>query len=133
MAQWSRVWNTSIDSSCSTSCYNPLYPPRSPNGNVLDGFPLYIQTCGQAVHEFAQALKAALPANNIVPKYTSTGKYTLEIQINRKTTATATIQFSGTIGDYPVSATYTKGASSGSSSFVDLTDLLNWLVSSLRQ
>jgi len=135
MANWSRAWNgcgSNVSSSCAAGCFNPLYPAASTQGNVLDGFPLSIQTCGQAMHEFGQALQSALPAQNVIVKTNSSASYTLDVRIDPKVTATATIQFQGNTCDFPVSATYAKGGSSGSAKFSGLTELLNWLVSVLR-
>ena len=134
MPQWSKVWgqNCSSSGACSQSCFNPLSPGASVNGNILDGFPLSIYTCGQAMHEFALALKAALPANNVIVKVNIASNYTLDIRIDAKKTATATIVFANNRCDFPVTGQYTQGASTGSASFSGLTELLNWLVSSIN-
>lgn len=123
---------TSSGDGCPSSCYNPLNPPASKEGNVLNDFPLHIQTLGQAMTELAQALKSAIPANNIIVKSNSLANYTLDIRINSKTTASATIRFTNTNGDFPVVGSYTKGASTGNASFSSLADLLDWLAYSLR-
>jgi hypothetical protein len=135
---WSRVWGTSCsqlgNGSCPTSCYNPLNPRPSINGNVLDDFPLYIRTCGQAMNEFGCALKDSVPANSVIVKSTSNGtSYTLDIRIDMRTSATAVITFADLQGGYPISCTFTKGSSSGTASFNELNSLLEWLSQSLRR
>ena len=84
------------------------------------------------MHEFGLALKSALSANNVVVKVNSVSNYTLDIRIDAKRTATATVYFTNRNCDFPVTGKYAKGASTGTASFGGLTDLLNWLVSSIR-
>jgi len=132
---WSRVWNTSCGASgsCAAECFNPLFPSQGVSGNVLDNFPLYIQTCGQAMGEFGNALKASIPANSVVTATTNNGTtFSLAIQIDPRTTAAAVISFLNLRGDFPITCTYTKGDRTGTSSFLELSQALAWLVKNLR-
>jgi hypothetical protein len=84
------------------------------------------------MREFGLALQSALPANNVIVKANSASNYTFDIRIDAKRTATATVYFTNNNCDFPVTGKYTKGASTGTASFGGLTELLNWLVSSIR-
>ena len=141
MAVWSRVWGPSgtggCSSSCSSSCYNPLTGSGSAQyGNILDGFPLSIETCGQAMSVFAQQLQARLSAQSVIVRAaTTTGSvFDLDVRLGPKATEFASVKvtFTNVKCDFPVTSTYTLGAKTGSAKFVELGQLLDWLAINLR-
>lgn len=127
---WSKVWgpNTSAYSGgCPGSCYNFTADPTGSAGNVLTDFGGTVSTLGQAVSGFASVLQEKIAAQSITASYTSATTYQLAVRITPKTSAIVTLQFTTSGGNYPVTASYQLGASSGTAKFVELDQMLSWL------
>ena len=133
---WSRVWGptTGCSGGCPSSCYNPASSGNSAYGNILDNFPLSIQTCGQAVAQFAEALKVRVGATTVIVTSTSGSAYVLDVRKGPKASDRAAVNFnfSNTNCDFPIRVSFTQGARSGESSFMELGQVLEWLAVSLH-
>lgn len=133
---WSRVWGptSGCAGSCPSSCYNPASPGSGTNGNILDNFPLSIQTCGQAVAQFAEALKSRTGATTVIVSNSGGSAYVLDVRKGPKVADRATVNFnfSSTSCNFPIRVSFTQGARSGESSFNELGQVLEWLVVSLQ-
>jgi hypothetical protein len=132
---WSRVWGptTGCAGSCPSSCYNPTSTSSS-NGNILDNFPLSIQTCGQAVAQFAEVLKTRVGANTVIVSSSGGSAYVLDVRKGPKVSDRATVNFnfSTSTCNFPIRVSFSQGARSGETSFTELGQVLEWLAVSLQ-
>ncbi len=134
-ANWSRVWGPSTGSCCPSSCYNFTSTNNgSSNGNVLDGFPLSVQTCGEAMGELSVAIKDRLSAQTVLVSTTSTTLYTFNISLTARQAdrAVATLKLANTSCDFPVTCTYSYGQANGSAQFTELSQVVDYLAAMIR-
>jgi len=133
--RWSKVWGRSSEQCCPPSCYNfTIGCGDSRNGNVLDGFPLTVQTCGEAMGELGQAIKDRLCAQNVIVSATSTTVYTFNIKLGVRGSdhAVVTLKLANTNCDFPVTCSYTYQKKSGSAQFDELGQVVDYLAAVLR-
>ena len=128
--RWNLVWGTSTQSCCPPSCYNFTQScSGGGTGNIFDGFPLTIQTYGQAIDQLALVIKDSISAQSVTVSSTSNSKFVLQIRlgIQRCDVARVELLFRSTSGEMPVTCSWTKGSASGSSSFQTLDQVVQYL------
>jgi len=98
-------------------------------GNIFDGFPLTIQTFGEAISFLASVVKDSLSAQSVVvsSNYSTIFNLTIRLGLQKCDVAQVKLQFANTGGSFPVTVTYTKGTSSGSSSFQSFDQVIAYL------
>ncbi len=84
--------------------------------------------------EVGNAVKHRTGATNVLVTTVNSTVYTIELSFSTSSRdrATATLSFTGKSGDFPINVSYVKGASSGSSSFSDLSQVIEYLALTLR-
>lgn len=84
--------------------------------------------------EIGNSIKTRTGATNVLVTTVSQSTYTLDLSfgVSSADRASATFQFSGTSGNFPLTVSYSKGRSSGSSSFSDLGQAVEYLALVLR-
>lgn len=130
MARWNLVWGRSQQNCCPPSCYN-FTKSCSGNGagNIFDGFPLTIQTYGQAIDQVALVIKDSLSAQSVLVTSISTSKFVLHIRLGPKQCDVARVEllFKSINGEMPVRCAYTKGSASGAASLQTLDQVVSYL------
>jgi hypothetical protein len=128
--RWNLVWGRPQSTCCPPSCYNFTQSCNSSGtGNIFDGFPLTIQTFGEAIAYLADVVKESLSAQDVIVTSSSSSVFDLTIRLGMQKcdVARASLHFSGSGGNFPVRVTYTKGSSSGSASFQSLDQVITYL------
>ncbi len=128
--RWNLVFGRSQQNCCPPSCYNFTSSCNSSgSGNVFDGFPLTIQTYGQAIAQLALVVKDSLGAQSVLVTSISNSKFVLHIRLgpSQCDTATAELLFQSVSANFPVRCAYTKGSASGNASFQTLDQVVSYL------
>ena len=128
--RWSLVWGRSQQSCFPPSCYNFTKScGDSTAGNIFDGFPLTVQTYGQAIDQVALVVKDSLGAQSVVVTSTSNSKFVMNIRLGPQHCDVARVEllFRSTSGNFPVTCSYTKGSATGSASFQTLDQVVVYL------
>ena len=100
-------------------------------GDVLKKFDATVTTCAEAMTILGTRLETRVSGSDVIVMSTSSSQFDISLRIGR-TDVTATVR-PGSGCNFPLAATYAKGADSGQASFGDFTQLLNWLVLRLRR
>lgn len=133
--RWNLVWGRSQQSCCPPSCYNFTKAcGDSSRGNIFDGFPLTIQTYGQAIDQLALVVKDSLSAQSVTVTSTSNSKFVLSIRLGPQQCDVARVEllFRSINGEMPVTCSWTKGSASGSASFQTLDQVVQYLNNVLK-
>jgi len=132
--RWNLVWGRPQAVCCPPSCYNFTQSCSSNGtGNIFDGFPLTIQTYGEAIAQVANVVNDVLSAQGVVVSSTTNSIFDLTIRLGPQKcdVAQVRLQFKDTNGSFPVKVSYTRGSSSGSSSFQSLDQVVSYITNVL--
>lgn len=146
-ANWSKVFYTGVSTTggCPTSCYNftdvaagapGLAAGTSCNrsrGTILLDFPPVFTSCAHVMSFIGEQVAGRIGASDVTVTSSNVQRYVINLRVGNKPCGESSINVStGTRCNYPVSATYTKGQDTGNAQFMDIFQLIDWLVIHLR-